>query len=829
MFKAAVLLSQQYNITTEGQFIGWQAAQTGGNVTEALSKTCQSVSTSNIVGIIGPAFSREAHIIAGFAERIGIPVISYAATDPDLSDRNAYLSFYRTVSSDNTAASAIVKLFIRFNWTSSIIIYQNDAFGSGGAKVINEAFIRNGVTVREMIIFDIVTRRIRGDLKNSLTNSATRIVVLWIQSTYMSLVLQNALDSDVVGPQFIWILSSSVPLNSFNQTFYQKLIGMLTIEPVTGTIVDTSINSTLLNAAYNIWKTYEPETFPVSMNVNYYSLFAFDATWSLIKSLEQFCSTPLNSSSSCTSFTGSSFCFDRRIIYSDLLLKSVSRTEFLGISGPIRFSVNVTDRINGSFYYAQNAQPSSNGVNFVPVLKYADSDGWKTYTESDVIVWPGNSLVLPTDRAILKGVSLRIGVIESPPFIMVTNFINGSGQNITKLTGYVPDLIELLRNKMEFIPIIELAPSNQTYSGLIQAVENGVYDIVIGDITVTAIRRERVGFSTAIFDNYLRIIMRKTSDVNIDLLSFLRPFSRNLWWLVLGACIYAGILLCLVERQDNEALQNRSIFSQITMSMWYSFGNIVGYGVDFNVNTAAGRLITVGLYVLSLILVASYTANLASDLTISKPKSIISGIDDLKSGKIPFNRIGIFTGTASEDYYLREISEGSRNYYPLESREELYNSLLANIIDAAFMDIGVAEYDINNIYCDLTLIGEGFDKSVFSIVTSKEWLYAQDLDVNILSLRESDELDDLRIKWFQTKKCPDSSETSTALGIESMGGLFLIFGVINVLSLLLFAWSKRHILKNYLFIIIYRKKSSCKRKNSMRRHSIKNSECLQMY
>ncbi|CAF5042695.1 unnamed protein product, partial [Rotaria sp. Silwood1] len=133
-------------------------------------------------------------------------------------------------------------------------------------------------------------------------------------------------------------------------------------------------------------------------------------------------------------------------------------------------------------------------------------------------------------------------------------------------------------------------------------------------------------------------------------------------------------------------------------------------------------------------------------------------------------------GTASEDYYLREISEGSRNYYPLESREELYNSLLANIIDAAFMDIGVAEYDINNIYCDLTLIGEGFDKSVFSIVTSKEWLYAQDLDVNILSLRESDELDDLRIKWFQTKKCPDSSEASTALGIESMGGLFLIFG-----------------------------------------------------
>ncbi len=58
------------------------------------------------------------------------------------------------------------------------------------------------------------------------------------------------------------------------------------------------------------------------------------------------------------------------------------------------------------------------------------------------------------------------------------------------------------------------------------------------------------------------------------------------------------------------------MMSAIGMSMWYSFGNLVGYGVDFHAQTAAGRIITAGLYVLSLILVATYTANLASDLTI---------------------------------------------------------------------------------------------------------------------------------------------------------------------------------------------------------------------
>ncbi|CAF2490424.1 unnamed protein product [Rotaria sp. Silwood2] len=125
MFKAAVILSQQYNITIDEQFIGWEAVQTDGKAINAVSSTCHAISTSNIVGIVGPVLSRESPIIASFGERVGIPVISFGATDPDLSDRNAYPVFYRTVPSDYAAASAIVQLFIRFNWTSSTSIYND--------------------------------------------------------------------------------------------------------------------------------------------------------------------------------------------------------------------------------------------------------------------------------------------------------------------------------------------------------------------------------------------------------------------------------------------------------------------------------------------------------------------------------------------------------------------------------------------------------------------------------------------------------------------------------------------------------------------------------
>ncbi|CAF4881361.1 unnamed protein product [Rotaria sp. Silwood1] len=824
MFKSAVLLSQQYNMKIEGQFIEWQSAETNGNIIDALSKTCQALSYSNIVGIVGPGLSREAHLVADFGKTIGIPVISYSVTDPDLSNRNVYRNFYRTVPSDNSTALAIVKLFVRFNWTSCIVIYQNDAFGTGGAKIINEAFINNNLFIEQLIIFDITTVRIRGDLKSYLINSPTRIIILWVQSNYIKSILENAIQYDLLAPQFTWILSSSISLKNFNETVYEKLIGLFSIEPVTANVVNAPINQTLLNAAYQIWQQYEPETFPGSSNINSYALFAFDATWTLIKSLEKICSTMKNNSYSCLSFIGSSFCFHRRFVHSDLLLNELCLTNFLGVSGYIKFNFNVTDRIIGSYYYLQNVQPSVNGLNFIPILEYSDSTNWKTSKQTNVIIWPGNSLVPPTGRAILKGISLRIGVIESIPFTIVTNVIDEFGQNTTKFTGYVPDLIELLADKIGFIPNIQLAPLNQTYSGLIQAVVNGQYDIVLGDVTVTAIRRELVGFSNAIFDNSLRIIMRKTPYVTIELLSFLKPFSRNLWLLVLGACIYAALLICLVEKNDNEIFQNRSILSQITMSIWYSFGNIVGYGVDFHVNTAAGRLLTAGLYMLSLILVATYTANLASDLTISKSKDIISGINDIKNGKIPHNRIGIRIGTVSEDYYLREISSGSRNYYPLKSRQDLYDSLLAGIIDASFMDIGTGEYITNNIYCNLTLIEDDFDKGVFGIVTPKEWLYTKDLDVNILLLRESGQLDDLRQKWFKKRNCPNLDETSISMEIDSMSGLFLIFALITFLSLLLSIWSKRLIIKDNLLNILHRKGFLLKKKANMIKQSSKPSK-----
>ena len=817
MFKAAVLLSHQYNITVGGQAIGWEVVQTGGNTIDAFRNSCLKVSTSNIVGIVGPGLSRESLVIAPFAKAIGIPVISYSATNPDLSDRSEYPAFFRTIPSDVTAALAVVKLFMEYNWTSCVIIYQNDAFGSGGAKAIDEAFYKNGLTVTEMIIFDIATHAVRGDLKSLLTSSSSRTVIVWAESRHTELILQNALQSDVIGPHFEWILSDSVSLDAFESASYSQLIGLLTIRAVVGNIVDAPVNKTLLSTAYELWQEYEPESFPGSDNVDYYALFAFDATWTLIGALQEFCSIMTNTSSSCVSIINSSFCFDRHLHNSDFLFNIVRNRSFLGVSGYVEFDSATTDRINGTYIVAQNVQQLSKVLKYAPVSVWSDLNGWSSYTTASVIVWPGNTLTRPTGYAAISDTNIRIAMIDAEPFTSVMYVLDQYGQPKKKLVGYMADLVDLLTTKMGFIPNITVFPPNQSYNGLVDLLVNDVYDMIVADLTITAARRERVAFSSSIFDNSLRIITRKSSSTSLDLLAYLRPFSLKLWLALLIATIYAGMLISCFERHENEVLQHRSISSLLGLSMYYSIGTIVGYGADLQVKTAAGRLLTVGLYILCLISVAAYTANLASDLTTLKSKDLISGIDDIKNAKIASNRIGIRIGTSIEDYYLREISNGVRDFFPLVSSNDIFRNLLNGKIDVAIYDGGLLEYATSNVYCNLTLVGVDFDRSSFGIAVQKKWQYTQQLDTNLLSLRESSSFEKLKEKWFQGNRCGESNPVSTAMSIESMAGLFLTFGVISVLAMLLFLWTKRFVMRDYVLIAVWSQKILSKKKTFLAR------------
>ena len=278
MFKAAVSLARTFNISIDGQSIGWQVAEADDEVITALGRSCSTVTATALAGIVASGLSREAHFISRLARRIGVPVVAYAASDHPNS--------YRTSPSVKSAALAIVKLFQRHNWTSCILIHQSDEFGSSGVTALSEAFELNGLVIRDSIVFDMTKR---ANLSDRLLNSATRVVVVWAESTFTSTIVREAANNHLLGPRFIWILKESILFDNFTLPMLQASIGMLSVEPVSADVVGAPSNVSLLNAAYEMWKRHEPESFPEDKIVSPSALFAFDATWLLIQSLQQLC------------------------------------------------------------------------------------------------------------------------------------------------------------------------------------------------------------------------------------------------------------------------------------------------------------------------------------------------------------------------------------------------------------------------------------------------------------------------------------------------------------------------------------------------------------
>ncbi|CAF3884559.1 unnamed protein product [Rotaria sp. Silwood1] len=77
------------------------------------------------------------------------------------------------------------------------------------------------------------------------------------------------------------------------------------------------------------------------------------------------------------------------------------------------------------------------------------------------------------DRAVLRGVSLRIGIADSPPFTMVQNVTDDNGQTTLQYTGYAIDLYQLVKNQLGFNATLLLKPPDQSYTDFVLSVNYG--------------------------------------------------------------------------------------------------------------------------------------------------------------------------------------------------------------------------------------------------------------------------------------------------------------------------------------------------------------------
>lgn len=238
--------------------------------------------------------------------------------------------------------------------------------------------------------------------------------------------------------------------------------------------------------------------------------------------------------------------------------------------------------------------------------------------------------------AFSKGDHFVIGIRNTPPFV-VKNPGGYSGLSIAswKLVN------EQLQASYEFREYPDL-------ESLLKAVETGEVDFSINPITVTDQRMKRMDFSQPYFISHTGLAKRKESTILKHLGNLFSWDFFSLILLLLLVIFIFGFLVWIFERKRNKE-EFGGDFRGIMQGFWWSAVTMttVGYG-DKSPRTTGGRLVGLVWMFMAVIIISSFTAGIASSLTVKSIHDEINSIQDLE-------RFDVTTVSSSSSQELLEL------------------------------------------------------------------------------------------------------------------------------------------------------------------------------
>ncbi|XP_040502753.1 glutamate receptor ionotropic, kainate 1 isoform X5 [Gallus gallus] len=191
----------------------------------------------------------------------------------------------------------------------------------------------------------------------------------------------------------------------------------------------------------------------------------------------------------------------------------------------------------------------------------------------------------------------------------------------------------------------------------------------------------------------------------------------------------------------------------------------------------------------TLIIISSYTANLAAFLTVERMESPIDSADDLaKQTKIEYGAVR--DGSTMTFFKKSKISTYEKMWAFMSSRQQ--TALVKNNDEgiqrvlttdyALLMESTSIEY-VTQRNCNLTQIGGLIDSKGYGVGTPIGSPYRDKITIAILQLQEEGKLHMMKEKWWRGNGCPEEdSKEASALGVENIGGIFIVLAAGLVLS-----------------------------------------------
>ncbi|KYN00566.1 Glutamate receptor, ionotropic kainate 1, partial [Cyphomyrmex costatus] len=321
------------------------------------------------------------------------------------------------------------------------------------------------------------------------------------------------------------------------------------------------------------------------------------------------------------------------------------------------------------------------------------------------------------------------------------------------------------------------------------------------------------------------------------LFSFMTPLAMEIWLFLLGAYVVVSLTIWIVARfspfewvepspcpsckcplqgshvsaldpdsDDIPLLKTVNEFS-LANSFWFTVGTLMQQGSDLNPKATSTRIVGGIWWFFTLIIISSYTANLAAFLTVERMITPIENVADLaEQTEISY---GTLEGGSTKTFFRdSKIGIYQKMWRFMESKSpsvfvQTYEEGIKRVLEgdyAFLMESTMLDYAVQR-DCNLTQIGGLLDSKGYGIATPKGSPWRDKISLVILELQEKGVIQILYDKWWKNtgdvcnRDDKNKESKANALGVENIGGVFVVLlcglALAILVAILEFCWNSK--------------------------------------
>ncbi|XP_051956553.1 glutamate receptor 4 isoform X3 [Xyrauchen texanus] len=372
------------------------------------------------------------------------------------------------------------------------------------------------------------------------------------------------------------------------------------------------------------------------------------------------------------------------------------------------------------------------------------------WNDADKLVLTQDQALLPNETSGMENRTVIVTTIMEGPYVMLKKnweLYDGNEQ----YEGYCVDLaFEIAKHigikyKISIVPDGKYGardPETKIWNGMVGELVYGKAEIAVAPLTITLVREEVIDFSKPFMSLGISIMIKKPQKSKPGVFSFLDPLAYEIWMCIVFAYIGVSVVLFLVSRfspyewhteepeEGTEGLPSDQPPNEfgIFNSLWFSLGAFMQQGCDISPRSLSGRIVGGVWWFFTLIIISSYTANLAAFLTVERMVSPIESAEDLaKQTDIAYGTLD--SGSTKEFFRRSKIAVYEKMWSYMKSAEPtVFTKTTAEGVArvrkskgkyAFLLESTMNEYTEQRKPCDTMKVGGNLDSKGYGVATPK--------------------------------------------------------------------------------------------------------------